>query len=895
MKRNSKNKFYLGEQGQLSIFFATNLIVVITFVALIINVGMFVRAKINLQNAVDSAAWAGAAVQARQLTNIAYLNWEMRNIYKEWMFKYYILGNLQISAVENGPASSGTAKYTMYSIPGSGGVDSYNFPSVCIEFGGTGGAKICRTYQVPGIPQFEASGIAGVDQATQAFVNAIEEQKNLDCSRRSDINFLATNLWAYNAQAGDPTAQSLTAAAPNIAADRMGAWPSAFELAIRIRNLEKVVNKKPYTQGVCFQPGSSNNINCSESIKTIQASSSTASNERVYKAYMSAYRNLGTVDRGNPISNNEMRTTFTLTELPVTTFLSENTNSLSNLLIPDGNREKYYLDLKLMPINLATFYTSFVSAQGTVNVNGYGNVNTSSGCDATKIALPVPGYPMGYVKNPDVLTYYAVKGEADFVGLFNPFNPPNIKLTAYAAAKPFGGRIGPHLFNTSGDDPSTITSRQTAGKFRSSGYVSGLDLSQQVDTQGNLVANSNVYVPGAPIPSNFGNIDFWVSTPSQPIGGWIDSSQIRFGIPNLAYDYLGGNPTGTGYNSGNNSIQIIKPGSGADPSNGLYQAELLSTFRSFLNNIGGNVGPNDIREGIMRARAPTKYEAFNYLIPLPDRFNSSLKVDSYGEPDQDENSSDNHYTLRVYAPLTGDTEDYHYANTSNILSVAEKYLSYQKPAIDKYRTAMNQVAQKISQIQTSQGAQVGQAAAKVISDINFTAPDMSAQIPTCNSMTGRFLFFYLGTQSGITTPENCPEQLKDQLQKYWSDQSSNNNKDFYNINYSLTFGDISDELKSALFSAYRPGSVQGANNGSLTNPYTGHTENMIRNFYSTKHISLRSVSNQNEDFYNQATSGFPTISEGNDSVGGFEEIGQASFKNTLNLQSLGIDIGNVDQ
>ena len=52
------------------------------------NVGMLVHAKINLQNAADAAAYAGAAVQARQLTAASYLNWEMRRALKEFLFYY---------------------------------------------------------------------------------------------------------------------------------------------------------------------------------------------------------------------------------------------------------------------------------------------------------------------------------------------------------------------------------------------------------------------------------------------------------------------------------------------------------------------------------------------------------------------------------------------------------------------------------------------------------------------------------------------------------------------------------------------------------------------------------------------------------------------------------------
>ena len=37
-------------------------------------------------------------------------------------------------------------------------------------------------------------------------------------------------------------------------------------------------------------------------------------------------------------------------------------------------------------------------------------VASEAQCDATKVGLPVPGYPIGFAKNPDYLTYYAVEG-----------------------------------------------------------------------------------------------------------------------------------------------------------------------------------------------------------------------------------------------------------------------------------------------------------------------------------------------------------------------------------------------------------------------------------------------------------------------------------------------------
>src|SRR3954466_15164229 len=83
-----------GENGQASIMIGMILLTFILFFAFVVNTGMLVNAKINLQNAADLAAYAGAAVQARQLNQISYLNYEMRRQYKKFLFRYYVMGNM---------------------------------------------------------------------------------------------------------------------------------------------------------------------------------------------------------------------------------------------------------------------------------------------------------------------------------------------------------------------------------------------------------------------------------------------------------------------------------------------------------------------------------------------------------------------------------------------------------------------------------------------------------------------------------------------------------------------------------------------------------------------------------------------------------------------------------
>lgn len=243
------------ERGQISIFFASSLIVLISIIAFVINIGLFVKAKINLQNAVDAAAYAGAAVQSRMLTRVGHLNWEMRNNYKEWMFKYYVLGNLNIAHVENPPAA-GPMNFAM--LPdttirdASRSRDIYNFPSVCLHYEGIP-TNVCKTYGLPGIPRFESTNLVGIDETTSSFIDAIVQNKADDCSKRSRLNFNVANMWAY--QVMDASEGSTFADAPQVAQNRPGAWPKAVEIAIRIRSVEHALNRAPITGGICWPQG----------------------------------------------------------------------------------------------------------------------------------------------------------------------------------------------------------------------------------------------------------------------------------------------------------------------------------------------------------------------------------------------------------------------------------------------------------------------------------------------------------------------------------------------------------------------------------------------------------------------------------------------------------------
>ncbi len=900
-KKETKNSL---SRGQISIFFSTTIVVMITFIAFIINIGIFVKAKINLQNATDAAAYAGASVQARQLTNIAHLNWEMRNIYKQWMFKYYVLGSLSLEAIQGPPPVpqscrsklTASTDFTMscYGIA-QAAIDRYNFPSTCIDFANTGGVGMCTRYVVPGLPRFEASNILGMDETTNAFIDSIVSEKSKDCSKRSQMNFYTANTWAYNVNGATGSVDNITDDAPQIAADQMGAFPQAFEIGLRIRNLEAQVNTPPM-QGVCITPGEG--VNCSQPVNQL----SRVSSERTLKAFQSGWRNIGKNE------NSYMKNTFTITEVPPRTDDSLNTLvSLSTLLIPEGSpaKNKYYLDLKIMPINYAVFYTSFITTKNDdgINVDGAANPVASEGqCDATKVGLPVPGYPIGFAKNPDYLTYYAVEGKSKFIGMFNPFSN-DIVLTAYAAAKPFGGRVGPMLFNVT--DPTIITSRQNK---RSSPYIAALKTETFLSTFGDAVTEG-VYKPGMPVPINIGSgtDQFWLRDANNPVGGNITGNEITFGMPNLLYDYPDESNIfdSLSYYAEQGDVELIAYGGVGNPppKSGLYNIDMFNKFKALLpQNPDQTLSPEIIANGILLAKAPTLYDAHNYLVPTPASLNQTVGnegegTDSWGHIATPMNRTISAggrnfdiYPLEIYAPLVGGADTI-YASTANLLAVLKDYIDNQSPALTKYASSMNLVAADIFENNKSRatGQNTGAGAARAISDltdieyeaINIDPSAAVAAKPTCSSMTGKFLYFYSGNVDFLSSSSlaECDSSLLELMESRWNEP--NNTGDNYISEYAFP-KDIEDKL----FTAYRP-----VANGENENTLSGKTELMIRNFYSTKFIPLNSISSTGSAFYRRSNT-MMRYSEGAPAATD-PEITGGQLKNPLNLEGSSIDLNKI--
>ncbi|MBX3040738.1 MAG: hypothetical protein KF789_08550, partial [Bdellovibrionaceae bacterium] len=86
------NRSLSDRKGQVAIFIALIFQLLFLFFAMVVNVGLLVHHKINLQNSVDLAAYYGAVKQSEVMNAIAHTNYQIRQSYKLLTWRYRVLG-----------------------------------------------------------------------------------------------------------------------------------------------------------------------------------------------------------------------------------------------------------------------------------------------------------------------------------------------------------------------------------------------------------------------------------------------------------------------------------------------------------------------------------------------------------------------------------------------------------------------------------------------------------------------------------------------------------------------------------------------------------------------------------------------------------------------------------
>ncbi len=413
----------------------------------VISIGMLVNAKINLQNAADLAAYAGAATQARQLTHISYLNYEMRRQYKKFLYRYYVVGT---NAFKDFPRAGGSGNQ-VWGFPPS---NVFPAPTICLIFDQND--NFCQLKDIKPISIAPAMPLDPVSVVTAKNLEEAEKYRKSQCSRIGKQNTMLLQLWLFNP---DPYLLRLPDAfktLPTTVAQHMinalkgatsglGLVPKLLTLRMRIETLKGYVNSLPVS-GMTRT-----------AVDGLQATSDPPAKERTIQAFLSAYNTLGpnVFDPGSI--------------------------TMDELLPPGGSGEAKLLELKdIKSDTMVTYSMDLGPEPGKED-------DPSASCIGTPVATILKsGLTLGVYKDPSVLTYYAVRLKAKARILFWG----EVEMTAVAAAQPFGSRLGPPLSDrdfaiaTGPPDPRLLA--------KNPGAVGN-------DEQADVIAIGNGLVPNLPV------------------------------------------------------------------------------------------------------------------------------------------------------------------------------------------------------------------------------------------------------------------------------------------------------------------------------------------------------------------------------------------------------------
>jgi hypothetical protein len=437
------------EKGQSVILVAMMILSFLMFFGFVVNTGLLVAAKISVQAAADAAAYAGAATQARQLNAISYLNYDMREQYKKFVYRYVFVGNIGNSGFPLPPPNSppATALATNGNPPPAGYYSFWKKDSRSVSSGGNG-TPIAQLMNVPIVcipltlsgkandnclqinvasntqdlmKKYPPGSVDAIGNQLLSFATTIDQTLQNNCAKQGAVNVGVLTSWLFRGDNSVSALDTIVSSMTGLTADEkaqatttigqlvdgLGLYPRNIITSMRIGTLEKFLNEPPATGVTSDQEAS------------WEKSPQAETHERTILAFKSALANI----------NNEVmdHSLVTMTELQSATQIST-----TPLLVN---------------------FNAYV--QQTLDASA--NTGTTI-CNAAILPFVAINAPVG-VKKADGfsgIVHYAVKVTAQAKLMFLPGKNATIDLDAIAGAKPFGSRIGP-ANETEADFTESIT------------------------------------------------------------------------------------------------------------------------------------------------------------------------------------------------------------------------------------------------------------------------------------------------------------------------------------------------------------------------------------------------------------------------------------------------------
>lgn len=450
MKRWNFTLSRRNQKGQIAIFVALIFQVIFIFFAVLINVGLLVHHKINLQQSTDLAAYYGAMKQAEIMNAISHVNFQMRQAWKLLTWRYRIVGTfgfrdtdgvtpaqkltfpLEIALGNTTPTTFIGANATTVKCPGIG-LNILDVPFFCAGHAGFQGwsnpnENNCRvncdqlnsvSTRIPAVlttggfdSQFTGGVIGAVNVAlTQANQNIL----NI-CTDLGPVNFsiLAKFLMGYGFEV-DQKKKLIQMLGANLSAD---------------------VGTAVDMEGGLIKTGSQSTFdnNLTEANKTGKISFETMNGLRAGDGSCAFQGAANDGEDGTNQFLNEIR----LQAVQYFVHLCSGTRDTDKNFLP----QSLFSDGALSVVRDEYFNASTLSQKATI-INAIASIK----------------YILGYEKNPWCQVYYGAKAQTEPRIPFLPL--AKVKLSAVSIAKPFGGSIGPRYFqNWSAGSPASDSGQQ---------------------------------------------------------------------------------------------------------------------------------------------------------------------------------------------------------------------------------------------------------------------------------------------------------------------------------------------------------------------------------------------------------------------------------------------------
>lgn len=391
------------QRGQMAIFIALIFQILFVFFAMAINIGLVVNDKVNLQNAVDLAAYYAAQRQAEMLNVIAHTNYQIRQSWKLLNWRYYVLGTMGNEGSYVHPAHGGN--YPRVDSPPPWFPVSRT-PVLCITqrrnwfFGGSDGSdNPCKSenFYVPNIPSVpNLAPFNPINALFSGFVRSTQKSIMNSCQGYAGVNwYYAASIYAAYLKDQQSRKELIRGLAINLAKDPK-------EMRDLDGDLVYEGAQKTFVKNLTF-PNSSGSKNAPQ---------------------IEIYNSLEGLSPSKWLS--EMDVYFTMYYQELTGSSSSCGSVIKPIyILPDP--------AAVSKLQAFTGDKDGASVQELLGIASMGRAVKPG--DSFRMSI-------GIEKNPWILAYVGVKAKTKPRQLFFPFGEP-VEFEARAFAQPFGGRVGP--------------------------------------------------------------------------------------------------------------------------------------------------------------------------------------------------------------------------------------------------------------------------------------------------------------------------------------------------------------------------------------------------------------------------------------------------------------------